>query len=165
MIPYDELVVALQTWRARQGLPVAQLSGALTPPPVVAPPVVARPAATPPSGPARAAPPAPPGRPAPPPLVAHSEETIDEASLLDDAAIDEPLAAHIDESHYGNDGDNFSIPFDAAGAAALDPPTIEGDESTSISTPPLRASLDDMDATNPHGDPTLPRAAKRTDDW
>src|SRR5690606_9446428 len=35
MIPYDDLVIALATWRARQGLPVAQLSGSLTPPPPV----------------------------------------------------------------------------------------------------------------------------------
>ncbi len=41
MIPYDDLVIALTTWRARQGLPVGQLSGALTPPPgMVAAPVV-----------------------------------------------------------------------------------------------------------------------------
>ena len=38
MIPYDDLVIALTTWRARQGLPVGQMSGALTPPPTAAVP-------------------------------------------------------------------------------------------------------------------------------
>ena len=32
MIPYEDLVIALQSWRAKQGLPVSQLSGALVPP-------------------------------------------------------------------------------------------------------------------------------------
>jgi hypothetical protein len=42
MIPYDDLVVALTAWRARQGLPVAQLPvvQARTAPPV-APPAAA----------------------------------------------------------------------------------------------------------------------------
>jgi hypothetical protein len=29
MVPYDDLVVALAAWRARQGLPVAQVAGAV----------------------------------------------------------------------------------------------------------------------------------------
>lgn len=33
MIPYDDLVVALQTWRAKQGLPVLALSSQFAPPP------------------------------------------------------------------------------------------------------------------------------------
>ena len=32
MIPYEDLVLALTTWRARQGLPVGMMSGSLTPP-------------------------------------------------------------------------------------------------------------------------------------
>lgn len=51
MIPYDDLVVALTAWRARQGLPVAQemTAGAPPPPPARgrgAPPAPARAAAS-----------------------------------------------------------------------------------------------------------------------
>ena len=69
MIPYEDLVIALQTWRAKQGLPVAQLSGALTPPPVVAAP---------------SSPSAPSGPPAPPPKQA----------FLGNVATPPPLAEH-----------------------------------------------------------------------
>ncbi len=159
MIPYDELVVALQTWRARKGLPVAQLSGALTPPPVVTAPVAApRPG----SGPQRAAPPTPPRPATPPPLAPTTmDETLDEDALLVDAALDAHLGGHIDESHYENDGDNFSIPFDARAAALAAGEDVE--ESTSIGAPPGRPS--DMDTTNPHGDPVASRGTKRSDDW
>ena len=46
MIPYDDLVVALATWRARQGLPVAQPVGAPTPPAKAAPPPATRTSST-----------------------------------------------------------------------------------------------------------------------
>ena len=95
MIPYEELVVALQTWRARQGLPVTQLSGALTPPPVVAAPRPAPPAAaksTPPPAPAKAV--------VPPPLERPSEDHLD----VEDAAL-------LDDGHYEPEGDNFSMKF------------------------------------------------------
>jgi hypothetical protein len=49
MIPYDDLVVALASWRARQGLPVAPLTGASA-------------AARPPAAPVRSAPPHAPPR-------------------------------------------------------------------------------------------------------
>lgn len=81
MIPYDDLVIALQTWRARQGLPVAQLSGiAIEPPPVE----VAAPRTAPPT---------------PPPLapVDTRDEEVD-ASLLE-------------EAHYENEGDDFAMAF------------------------------------------------------
>lgn len=48
MIPYDDLVVALTAWRARQGLPVGQPVAAASPPPArgyAAPPAPARPTA------------------------------------------------------------------------------------------------------------------------
>ena len=110
MIPYDDLVVALQTWRARQGLPVAQMSGIMTPPP----PVVTAPAAVP-----RTNPPAPPKAAVPPPLapVDTRDEDVD-ASLLE-------------EAHYENEGDDFAMAF---GAAINE--TEEESESTSIGTPP-----------------------------
>jgi hypothetical protein len=47
MIPYDDLVVALASWRARRGLPVAQSAAAPIPraaPPVAPPRSAARPA-------------------------------------------------------------------------------------------------------------------------
>jgi hypothetical protein len=104
MIPYEDLVVALQTWRARQGLPVTQLSGSLTPPPGApttrsAPPPMTtqvtqvKPPAPPP--PTRPAPPA-----APPPLERPSTEGLD----VEDAAL-------LDDGHYENEGDNFSMKF------------------------------------------------------
>ena len=67
MIPYDDLVVALQNWRARQGLPVAQLSS-------LAPAAVA---STPPPPPAKA----------PPPLAAVDtrDEDVDDDALLEEA--------------------------------------------------------------------------------
>ncbi|HEX4422295.1 MAG TPA: hypothetical protein VH165_30490 [Kofleriaceae bacterium] len=47
MIPYDDLVAALTSWRARQGLPVSQAAGAAPPaPPAPRPtPVAPQPAA------------------------------------------------------------------------------------------------------------------------
>src|ERR1700755_3158668 len=99
MIPYDELVIALQTWRAKQGLPVAQMSGQLTPPPVAS------------------TPPAPP-RPAqaflgnvatPPPLAAETHED----SLDVDGAL-------IEEAQYENDGDDFAMAFGQSGAQAVE---------------------------------------------
>jgi hypothetical protein len=41
MIPYDDLVAALASWRARQGLPTAQLSNAPAPAPKAAAPAAA----------------------------------------------------------------------------------------------------------------------------
>ncbi len=107
MIPYDDLVVALQTWRARQGLPVAQLSGvAITPPPAPAP-----------------APPAPPKAAVPPPL-APAQDTRDEEI--------EESAALIEEAHYENEGDDFAMSFNGQAP----PPAEQDDESTSIGSAP-----------------------------
>jgi hypothetical protein len=74
MIPYDDLVVALTAWRARQGLPVAQPVAAAPPPPArghAAPPAPARPAA-------------PPARPAAPPDAGDFED----GALVEDASYD-----------------------------------------------------------------------------
>ena len=117
MIAYEELVVALQTWRARQGLPVTQLSGSLTPPPAAraAPPAAPPPkASTPPTPPAKAA--------APPPLAPPPEDSLD----VEDAAL-------LDDSHYEDPAENFTMKFGN---------DVESDaESTNIqSEPATRAS-------------------------
>jgi len=70
MIPYDDLVVALTAWRARQGLPVAQSAAT---------------ASAPPPPPRRATPPAP--RPAQRPPPAEVSDFEDNA-LVEDAGYD-----------------------------------------------------------------------------
>src|SRR5258706_6717773 len=115
MIPYDDLVVALATWRARQGLPVATLSGALTPPP--APPKAAARTAPPAAPPARAEHPSPLAAPLGAP------EEVDDSSLLE-------------ESAYENEGADFAMAFAAP---------EEDAESTAIGVgPPTRDTTDDM---------------------
>ena len=102
MIPYEELVIALQTWRAKQGLPVGQLSGALTPPPMVVapPPLRAGPPVKPPkmgsTGPQQAFL----GNVATPPPLAAPEDSLD----VDDASL-------IEEAHYESEGDDFAMNF------------------------------------------------------
>src|SRR3954469_19758563 len=76
MIPYDDLVVALSAWRARQGLPGALAAGAAPPPPRA-------PAAPPPA--ARSAPPAP---PRPTRQVAPERQDFDEVALVEDSPFD-----------------------------------------------------------------------------
>ena len=156
MIPYEELVVALQTWRAKQGLPVGQLSGALTPPPMMAAPVAAP---IPGSGPQRSGPPvAPPksgstgpqqaflGNVATPPPLAAPEESLD----VDESAL-------IEEAHFDTEGEDFEVPFGAAGRVAVD----DG-ESTSIGAPPPRASEHTLD----EGGEAPPASNRnRNDDW
>ena len=147
MIPYEELVIALQTWRAKQGLPVGQLSGALTPPPVVVapPPQRAGPPVKPPkmgsTGPQQAFL----GNVATPPPLAAPEESLD----VDESAL-------IEEAHYENEGDDFAMNF--AGAA----PVGDEGESTAIGSAPggrpSDSTLDDGDA------PPAPKA-NRNDDW
>jgi hypothetical protein len=143
MIPYEDLVIALQTWRAKQGLPVAQLSGALTPPP------------------AASAPPSPP-RPqpflgnvaTPPPLAAPAGDDVhdvDEAALLED--------------HYEAEGDDFAMNFGGAG------PGVPGDDSTAIGGPPPLGRPSDTtledggDAPAPAPGSGKTRTPKRNDDW
>lgn len=153
MIPYEDLVIALQTWRAKQGLPVAQLSGALTPPP----PAMASPGYAP-----MTTPPAPPPKAqgflgnvaTPPPLAAPPEDSMD----VDDAAL-------LEETHYENEGDDFAMAFGAAGA----PPVADEEDSTSIGhqPPPLgrpsEMTLDEgTEVAPPDGKPRTPN---RNDDW
>jgi hypothetical protein len=136
MIPYDDLVVALTTWRARQGLPVGQLSAQLTPPPVqstsaqyaaVSAPVATKPG----SGGTRPAPPPPRGNTGaraavPPPLESPTEDSLD----VDDAAL-------LDEE---NESD-FHVRFPAGDASRDTMASMEHEsESTSIGSAPLRDS-------------------------
>jgi hypothetical protein len=155
MIPYEDLVIALQTWRAKQGLPIAQMSGSLTPPPVA---------------PARATPPSAPPAPArggflgniatPPPLAAPSEDSLD----VEDAAL-------IEEANYENDGD-FQMAFGAAGAAPAAPSLTETeslDEATAIgvSPPTVRHSELTLDegGTEVASESGSVRGTGRTDEW
>jgi hypothetical protein len=159
MIPYDDLVIALATWRARQGLPVAQLSGALTPPP-------AAPRQTPPQ-PQRAAvpPPAPPGRSGPvaaqrSPSGQHSAyfgniETPPPLESPDDS-VDVDEAALLEEAHYESAGDDFALSF---GLEAV---------STAIGVPPPARPSDTFGggATVPEPEPpSKKKSGKKNDDW
>ncbi len=113
MIPYDDLVAALQTWRVRQGLSIAQ-----TALPVAAPAQAAAPRSQPPAAP-RGAPPAPPRGSGPPPLE-HSELDVDDSALLE-------------EAHYDNDGDDFAMAFGQLEKA---------DEATAIGAAPAPRASD-----------------------
>src|SRR3954469_20335931 len=149
MIPYEDLVIALQTWRAKQGLPVGQLSGALTPPPAA--PLAA--ASAPASGP-QTRPPGPPPKAqgflgnvaTPPPLDAPGAETMD----VEDAAL-------LEEAHYENEGDDFAMNF----AGQLD-------DSTAIGGAPRPSdnTLDDRtEVASPTGAAPKGRTNNRNDDW
>ena len=142
MIPYEDLVIALQTWRAKQGLPVAQLSGALTPPPGA------------PSAPAQRPPMQafPPGistpTPLPPPM-AGAEDHMD----VDDAAL-------LEESSYDNEGSDYAMNF--AG---------NDDSSTAIGQPPPGPIGRPSDMTLDEGGTEVAspggklRGNNRNDDW
>ena|SRR6187402_1252438 len=76
MIPYDDLVVALTSWRARQGLPTSQLAGAPAPAPKAAPTPAPAPAPVARSGPS--------ARAASPVALTHDDfEVDDDPSLLE----------------------------------------------------------------------------------
>ncbi|MBA3396308.1 MAG: hypothetical protein H0T89_27000 [Deltaproteobacteria bacterium] len=88
MIPYDDLVAALTSWRARQGLPVS-----------------AMPAASSGSGPARTAPPMAPPRgfsTNPPPLA--KPDTHDDSMEVDDGAL-------LEEAAYEAEGNDYAMNF------------------------------------------------------
>jgi hypothetical protein len=91
MIPYDDLVVALATWRARQGLPVVQVAGAPPPPP-------------PAPAPLKAAAPPPATRATPRRPVA---AVVPETAALDD--FDEG-AMVVEDGHY-DPGDDYVVPL------------------------------------------------------
>jgi hypothetical protein len=139
MIPYDDLVVALAAWRAKQGLPVAQLAGAPPPPP----PPARAPAPPPPA--ARTAPPrartAPPAAPAPARTTATAMPVPPVANEVQD--FDEAEGGLVEEGHY-DAGDDFAVPF---GSAAFDP----SNEATAIGGAPSA--------------PTDAKRGKRNPDW
>jgi hypothetical protein len=142
MIPYEELVIALQTWRAKQGLPVGQLSGALTPPPVVAPP------------PMRASPPmAPPSKGSTGPQQAFLGNVATPPPLGEDS-LDVDESALIEEGHLEAEGDDFAMAFGTAGAPASDE-----NESTAVGDVP-----DDRPTQTTLGD-GAPPSRNRNDDW
>lgn len=157
MIPYDDLVVALATWRAKKGLPVGQVARALTPTPQAAAPAAAAPSTGSGSGPKRGPPGAPPqptrapgsGRAAAPAPLPLPVETLD----IDEHMVDEePIEA--DEL-----GHAFSnLPGD-------------GDEATAIgSAPGPRDSFGGGGQTDPGPSPLEPKGPSRSngnrnDDW
>lgn len=145
MIPYDDLVAALQAWRARQGLPVAEgvaLPGASG---------SGRIAAAAPPPPPRTNPPAPPASKMPMPLAA-PEETHEE--------LHEEL---IEDSHYENEGDDFALSFAADGhnghVSGIDEVAADGSETMVGHEPPPEPERP--------SDLTDPGAAHRNgrDDW
>lgn len=136
MIPYEELVIALQTWRAKQGLPIAQMSGQITPPAMATAPAAAPPA-----------PPRPP-QPTPPPLEAHEPG---EDSLDVDGAL-------IEEAHYENEGDDFAMAFGSAGAG-------DGDDSTSIGSAPRPSDSTLDEGGTEVASPGARRGGNRGDQW
>jgi hypothetical protein len=144
MIPYQDLVDALASWRASKGLAAGASVGAsvgASAGPSIAPSVRAAAAAAAPAvvpAPARTAPSAPPpparpaaSAPAPPPL-APPEESLDvaETELLE-------------ETYETAGGADFAMSFDAGAAAAprapspaMLPPLDHDGESTAIGAPP-----------------------------
>jgi hypothetical protein len=151
MIPYDDLVAALQAWRARQGLPVAAPSTGSVPATMAAPG----------SGPRTAPPPPRTNPPAPPPMAARTpmpleapDETHEE--IHEDEAIEEH--ALIEDSHYENEGDDFAMSFAADGHNGhVSGPEADGTE-TMVGHDPLEPE---------HPELPDPAAAHRSgrDDW
>ncbi|HEX4451699.1 MAG TPA: hypothetical protein VH143_12560 [Kofleriaceae bacterium] len=124
MIPYDDLVAALQAWRARQGLPVstqqvANPSNGQPQPSIAA--QSSRPGTPPPP------PPAPPtsGKrtttaprmPVPLPLapVDTADEHLDALEVEEHDHEESVEPSLIEESHYENEGDDFAMSFGANG--------------------------------------------------
>ena len=83
MIPYDDLVAALTSWRARQGLPTSQLAGA----PAPAPKAASTPAPAPASAPAARS--GKSARAASPVALTHEDFEVDDDSSLLEVASDE----------------------------------------------------------------------------
>lgn len=92
MIPYDDLVAALASWRARQGLPTAQLPEAPAPAPKAA-----APAARPATGPGKTK------RASSPVAIAQDDSLdMDDSALLVDSSYES-------ESDYAGYGDNERV--------------------------------------------------------
>jgi len=100
MIPYEDLVAALSSWRARQGLPVSTLAGTGEVP-------AAATRSMPPGPPPRAMPPGPPPRGASPPPLAPPDDPllVDDAALLDEAQYEGEAADYA----FGEEGGQTSV--------------------------------------------------------
>lgn len=120
MIPYDDLVVALATWRARQGLPVAQLTGTSAAP--AAPP--ARMAAPPPPA-ARAA--SPRTTTAPHPQVAAEVSELEEREVS--------VGTLIEDGRYDPPDDEFSMALGVLTVESSGPTAIGGAPEPSAEIP------------------------------
>jgi len=140
MIPYDDLVAALSSWRARQGLPV-NTPGAGAP-------------MLPGSGPSMA-----------PPM---EEATYDDpGETLDAAAVAEvDESAYVEEADaYDNSGDDFAMAFGQPDAAAAAPAAAEPEaypqdypqeydgDATAIGAPPSAEGYEGGEPAEPT-DPT-----------
>ncbi|MBA3457475.1 MAG: hypothetical protein H0T42_30620 [Deltaproteobacteria bacterium] len=146
MIPYEELVIALTSWRAKQGLPVA---GGIAPPPGSGPtqqrsgPPAAPPGAmkTGSTGPQQAFL----GNVSPPPPLADAEDSLD----VDESAL-------LEEANYDAHADDFS---------ATEGQQADDGESTSIGAPPaVRTSEHTLDdgGNTPSGSGSN---RNRNEDW
>ena len=98
MIPYDDLVAALQAWRARQGLPVSTQQA---PAAAASNGQSARPGTP---------PPAPPKRSTTAPRMPLPLAPVDTVDMHEEVE-----SALIEESHYENEGDDFAMAFGANG--------------------------------------------------
>lgn len=113
MIPYDDLVAALASWRAKQGLPGNTLTPAASAAPAQPAPA-AKSGGTSKSGP-KQAPPGPSARSAPAPVDDHYD--VDEAALLEEASYGDEYGAYTG----GNDAEATSIGgAPSAGEATID---------------------------------------------
>jgi hypothetical protein len=113
MIPYDDLVAALQAWRARQGLPVStqQVAPAATSngqPPIAAQAPSSRPGTPPPAPPPSGKRTTAPRMPLPLAAVDTADEHLDALEVEEHEAVESSL---IEESHYENEGDDFAMSF------------------------------------------------------
>ncbi len=157
MIPYDDLVVALATWRAKQGLPVGQMSGALTPtpPPPQAAPITAAPSTGSGSGPKRGPPVAPPAPSKAPPPAPGSGRTAAPAPL--------PLPAEtIDVDEHMVDDEPHLEPVDDF-AHAFSNIQSDGDEQTAIGSAPGPQTDPGQGPLDPKG--SIRSNGNRNDDW
>jgi hypothetical protein len=148
MIPYDDLVAALATWRARQGLSVAQPAGAAPAPTAKgsAAPAGKTPPARAPSSPqpvVRVATPAAPPRPATAPRAAVPAPP----ALSGRNDFDDSEGAAVDGGNYDNTGDDFVM------SVADD--SVETGEATAIGGAP-EAPADGL---------LVPKRGKRNPDW
>jgi hypothetical protein len=157
MIPYDDLVVALQAWRAKKGLPIGQMSGSFAPPAQAAP-VAQAPPARPPAPPARSttAKPPPPraGSQQQAPTTATTQRALDPATdtynrLGDSHSIGDSDIEHAEQIPEYGEGDDFALAFQNIEAHD----DAEG-ESTAIGSAPAPVPA------QPPG-----RSKRRNDDW